>query len=404
MASNPLLGGTARKAAAAMVVAFALASLTLASLASAGATSSSDVLAVDNNNNLIRFDPATPGTIQSSIPITGLQPGEQAFDVDLRPDTNRLYVDTAIFGDPNQINIYNINPATGSATQVGSSVTDSPSFASLDFDPVADHLRFVNVDDENLRIDPDDGTVNTDTPVAYAAGDTNEGADPGIVGAAYINNFPGATATGLYNIDTTLDILVQQFPPDNGTLHTVGDLGVSTDEEIGFDIGSNGTFYTSLTTGGTSSLHTIDPITGAATLVGAIDDSGTAVTQPIQGITVAPDFEPPTVQSVKPAHRAQNVKLETKVTVVFSDPIDESTVTTKTIKLVDTKTGTKVRVAISCGDPCTTVTIDPAKKLTKNRTYQLKIEGGGDADVLSVEDTAGNELATDFTSTFKTKK
>lgn len=43
---------------------------------------------------------------------------------------------------------------------------------------------------------------------------------------AYTNSYIGATATTLYNIDDSLGILTTQLPPNNGTLNTVGSLGI----------------------------------------------------------------------------------------------------------------------------------------------------------------------------------
>src|SRR3954463_12181569 len=46
---------------------------------------------VTTANALVRFDTATPGTIISSTPITGLQSGESVLGIDFRPATGDLY-------------------------------------------------------------------------------------------------------------------------------------------------------------------------------------------------------------------------------------------------------------------------------------------------------------------------
>jgi Domain of unknown function (DUF4394)/PEP-CTERM motif len=64
-----------------------------------------------------------------------------------------------------------------------------------------------------------------------------------------------------------------QNPPNNGTLNTVGGLGVNTSDLVGFDIsGLTGIAYASFTppTGGASQLFMINLGTGAATLIGTI--------------------------------------------------------------------------------------------------------------------------------------
>jgi hypothetical protein len=77
--------------------------------------------------------------------------------------------------------------------------------------------------DQNLWLNPNDGTLAaTDGTLAYAVGDSNAGANPNIVGAAYTNNFAGAISTTLYGIDSNLDILTIQNPPNNGSLNTLG--------------------------------------------------------------------------------------------------------------------------------------------------------------------------------------
>src|SRR5262249_41759321 len=53
--------------------------------------SAEDVLAVTTTNNLIRFDATTPGTLISTIPITGLQSGEKIVGIDFRTLSGQLY-------------------------------------------------------------------------------------------------------------------------------------------------------------------------------------------------------------------------------------------------------------------------------------------------------------------------
>jgi hypothetical protein len=56
------------------------------------------------------------------------------------------------------------------------------------------------------------------------------------VGSAYTNNFAGASVTTLYGIDSNLDILATQNPPNAGLLNTVGPLGFNASDLVGFDI------------------------------------------------------------------------------------------------------------------------------------------------------------------------
>jgi hypothetical protein len=144
---------------------------------------------------------------------------------------------------------------------------------------------------QNLRLNPNDGTLAaTDTALSYAAGDSNAGATPRIVGSAYTNNFAGASTTTLYGIDSNLDIVAIQNPPNNGTLNTVGPLGVNASDLAGFDIsGLTGTAFASIVApaGALASLFTINLATGAASLVGTVGASGALVD--IAAVTAVPE-------------------------------------------------------------------------------------------------------------------
>jgi hypothetical protein len=144
----------------------------------------------------------------------------------------------------------------------------------FDFNPAIDLIRVTSDGDQNFRLNPNDGSlVSTDTNLAYAASDAHVAGNPNIVGSAYTNNFVGATSTILYDIDSTFDTLVYQDPPNSGQLHTVGNLGVNTNDKVGFDISqATGTAYASLTGGG-AALYTINLASGAATLIGTIGDA-----------------------------------------------------------------------------------------------------------------------------------
>jgi hypothetical protein len=237
------------------------------------------IFALTTNNNLISFSSDSPGTILSTTAITGLQAGESLVGIDFRPAVGLIY------GLSNQSRVYILDSTTGQARQTAI-LSESAIGANfgVDFNPVPDRLRVVNESNQNLRINVENGVAAVDTPLAFAAGDPNASADPNVVASAYINNFAGTTATTLYGIDSNLDILVLQNPPNNGTLNTVGSLGVDTTDVAGFDIAAGSTrAFASLNVGGSSGLYTINLRTGAATLVGTIGGG-----QAIRDITVDP--------------------------------------------------------------------------------------------------------------------
>jgi hypothetical protein len=119
--------------------------------------------------------------------------------------------------------------------------------------------------------------------LAYAVGDANAAVDPNLVGVAYNNNIAGATITTLYGIDSSLDILTIQNPPNNGTLNTVGPLGADSSGVVGFDIARNGTALATLTVGGVAQLYSINLLTGSASLIGSIGGANQ-----IRDIAIAP--------------------------------------------------------------------------------------------------------------------
>ncbi len=243
------------------------------------------VYGIDNTNNLIRFGSLRPDRVTQRGVISGLQPGEDIVGIDFRPadgrlyalgSSNRLYVVDTIAASAVQVGVGNFNPALD-GTQFG-----------IGFNPVADRLRVQSDSTQNLRINPNDGTVAAvDSPLAYAPGDAGAGTIPRIVGTAYtgsVNPPPGTTI--LFSIDSNRDALVTVPDPNNGLLQTVGGLGVNTTEQVGFAIaGNDGTALATLTPDGTrrSRLYEINLATGATTLIGTVGHNN-----PLHGIAVIP--------------------------------------------------------------------------------------------------------------------
>ena len=236
-----------------------------------GEASALAVYGLTTGNSLVRFDSATPGTINSSVAVSGLNANQTLRGIDFRPANGLLY------GVSSDSRLYTINLSSGFATAIGSAgafALNGTSFG-FDFNPVPDRIRVTSDLDQNLRLNPNDGTLTlVDGSLAYATGDPNFGANPNIVGSAYTNSFPGATTTTLYGIDSMLDILVTQNPPNAGTLNTVGALNFNSSDLVGFDIFFfDNRAFASLTgnvAGATSSLYSINLQTGAATSIGPI--------------------------------------------------------------------------------------------------------------------------------------
>lgn len=236
------------------------------------------VYGLTTDNRLVMFDANNPTALLRNVPITGLvQPSELLLGIDFRPRTGELYA----VGSSNRL--YKLNTHTGAAMPVGGSPF-APSLSGVefgfDFNPTVDRIRMTSDNRQNLRLHPDTGqVVFVDGMLTYNTGDMNEGRTPNIVGSAYTNNFDGAVTTTLYNIDSMLDVLVIQNPPNNGGLMTVGSLGLDVSSLVGFDIltmGSQNIAYASMTRQGDfrSWFFTLNLTTGAAMPIAPI--GGTA--------------------------------------------------------------------------------------------------------------------------------
>ncbi|WP_373538628.1 DUF4394 domain-containing protein [Chamaesiphon sp.] len=228
----------------------------------------SQFLGLTNDNQLLSFNPSSPSQT-STIPIVGVD--APLLGIDTRPANGLIY------GITTANTIYTINPNTGIATKVSTLSTPftATSVSGFDFNPVADRLRLVGDNDQNFRINVDTGAVTVDGNLAFATGDINASTNPTVTAAGYTNSFAGTTTTQLYDIDAALDTLVLQNPPNNGTLATIGKLGIDVDALTGFDIvstsdGKNAAFAVS-----NSTLYGVDLLTGQATNAGTIVSSST---------------------------------------------------------------------------------------------------------------------------------
>jgi len=245
--------------------------------ASAGGTTT--VYATTARNDLVRFDRDSL-KIRSQRPITGLAAGEKVLGIDVRAANGQLYA----LGSTNQI--YTVNPGTAAATAVGTPFIPAVYGDAVGFDvnPVVDRLRVVTSSGQNLRIVPDTGAVaGVDKPLAYATDDRNAKAKAKVAHAAYTNGFVGATATTLFDIDTAIDVLTVQAPPNDGVLRTTGKLTLNVDSAGGFDIAADGDAIAALSRSGGSRIYAIDLQSGKARLIGKLGRGST-----LTSLAVAP--------------------------------------------------------------------------------------------------------------------
>ena len=211
---------------------------------------------VSTNGMLQVFNPLATGTVVSKA-ITGLAAGESILGIDFRPLNGQLY-GLASTTD-GAAKLYTFNLSSGVATPLGAGfmIAAGVTAVGFDFNPTVDRIRVVTNTGQNLRLNPNDGTL------AATDGNLNPGT-PSITGAAYTNNFAGATSTSLFVLDATT--LYMQSPPNSGTLINVGSLGLTNAIQNGFDIGgTSNNAYALFTVGGTTKVYAVNTTTGAAT-------------------------------------------------------------------------------------------------------------------------------------------
>ena len=281
------------------LVALAAVALSAVAATTAGAVHlSAEIYGLTGQNRLVSFSAASPGDIETNVEVSGLASGESLIGIDFRPADGKLWA-VGKLGTGGRM--YTIDPESGQATFVaalvnaadGAPIALQGSSFGLDFNPAADALRIVSDTGQNLRALPSTRAAGS-TGATFVDGTLNYAGTTaaGVGGAAYTNNdVDPATATTLYDVDTALDDLVMQNPPNSGTLVKVADLGTPTDALVGFDIRTLGTSniaYVATTeqkgNGATlATLQTIDLATGATETLGKIGGPKT-----IRGIAVSP--------------------------------------------------------------------------------------------------------------------
>ncbi len=247
---------------------------------------------------------ASPTNSQTVVAITGVTAGQTLVGIDFRPATGELFAlgyDASTTG--NNARLYVLDQSTAVATPVGSGAIrlelgGSSDRIAFDFNPTVDRIRVAGTNDNNYRLNPNDGTLTaTDGTLAYVAGDANAGQNPFIGTAAYTNSFIGTTSTTLYYIDEQRSQLVRSDNPNTGTLATVATIaptaggnptpinapGASTDLDI-YTFGPNdqqsylnvnqvdgsGNFI--------SFIYRLNLATGATSFAGFVNGTGVGIT------------------------------------------------------------------------------------------------------------------------------
>jgi len=247
------------------------------------------LVGVTTTGSVVTFRSNTPGTLLSSMTISGLNAGDRVLGIDMRPATGELFA----MGETSQI--YRLNASTGVATPVGGAFTpalDGSPFTrySMDFNPTVDRIRVVGAGAQNRRLVPDTGAaVTPDTNLSFNP-PIGFGLPPRAVGVAYTNSVAGAPlgSTREYILDSLNNILGEVGTMAGGNASfNVGVIGTTFsvrlgasvldfDDNAGFDVsGATGVAYVSLNmqnspAGTPTGLYTLDLATGQATSLGMV--------------------------------------------------------------------------------------------------------------------------------------
>jgi Domain of unknown function (DUF4394) len=384
----------------------------LALVAPATASAAEQFAGLTNDNHLAFFRSDSPGNLQASVEVGGLQSGEKLVGIGWLATAGRLY------GLSSTNRVYLINPITGEATPL-TSIPFTPPLNGTTFafavDPTTQVARSYSSTSQNLRINVVTGQVaGVDAAYAYNPGDASTGTAPAIAALAYSQPpVGGASAAALYGLDTATDALVTA-PTQAAIVRTIGPLGVDATGAAGLAVvgggaatpasgttttptttaggGSTGTTpsgaptaYASLSpgTGKSPRLYTVDLTTGAAKAVS--DDDTLATIAP--RVTAAASANAPVV-GLAALGPAPDDQTEPRAVVAASSRPRAATLS---------KSG--LPVTVSCDEACpkVTVTLKIASHTQKAVTGAILATAGTLKQTLKLDATSRKALRSDAT-------
>ncbi|MBC8051856.1 MAG: DUF4394 domain-containing protein [Sphingobacteriaceae bacterium] len=253
---------------------------------------------IHGGGQLVRYNSSnTSQLVGAAVGITGLATGESIVAIDYRPATGQLY------GLSTASKLYILNPVNGAARAV-STTAFTPALtgtvAAFDFNPTVDRIRVVTTTGQNFRLNPETGTV-------VASDATINGADGAfITGAAYSENYSGATTTVLYDLDVAAKKLYKQ-DANAGTLTEVGSLRLTP--IVSTNITSfSGAYNTNITTARTVAAGGFDIASNGVALAVFQNNAQPAI--PVGGITASPANPATAVSAVAGISTLFQVNLE----------------------------------------------------------------------------------------------
>jgi hypothetical protein len=248
------------------------------------------VIGLTDRGRLVHFRTDSPRRTRDIGTVAGLMGNDTTLvGIDFRVQDGKLY------GVGNGGGVYTIDTTTAKAQFVNALTVplDGTNFG-VDFNPAADRLRIISDTGQNLAHNVNAGGVTVaNGTLTYTAPPATPVPAVGLSGAAYTNNDVApagtATATTLFDLDTTMDQIVIQSPPGNGILVATGKLGFDAGPSAGFDIYSrlvrgvtisNDAFAT-LSVKGKYFFYRVNLTTGRASLVGGFDDQVVDIAVPL---------------------------------------------------------------------------------------------------------------------------
>ena len=232
-----------------------------------------------STDNILSFYSDAPSTILSSHAVTGLQSSEEIQGID---EFNGV-----LYGLGSSSRLYTINPNTGAATAIGNQFSTILNGSTFGVDNGPSGFQVVSSLGQSLLVNRSTGVATVQPSPSYAVGDPNFGATPAIDALAFSSKGTWVAGDSLKNIFTT-------FNPSTGVLNTIGPAGIDFSPANGLDFSdASGVLYLASPTASSdpqANLWTVNPATGAVTLIGQIGLPGDDIL--IRGLTVATIPEP----------------------------------------------------------------------------------------------------------------
>ena len=257
-----------RKTARASVVAVALG---VAMVAGSSAKAENLTALVYLGNQIFTFDSSNPGTILTSVGISGMQGSDTLVGID--------YLGSTLYAIGSAGNLYTVNGMTGAATLVNHFGPLNGIYFGMDASAAG--IRIVSDADINLLLNPSTGAIISSAPTLT----------PTTLNLDAIAS-SGSTMYAVDSLANTMGILNTAA----GTFATTGSMGYDVSSKNGFDISSaSGIAYfaSAVSSSGTDpNLYTVNLATGFASLVGQIGPGEGTL---IDGLTVTAVPEPGTI-------------------------------------------------------------------------------------------------------------